>query len=265
MVCSDGHAYVVKFKNNPQHLRVLANEYLATCLANAVGLSVPEVAVVDVSQSLVSMTSELVIEHHQATEPCAAGFQFGSRFVGGLLPGQLWDYLPEQDLKEVLNVGEFAGMLVLDKWTLNADGRQAVFHKRSREKRYMATFIDQGHCFNAGAWSPNDAPLRGVYARNCVYAGVTGWDSFEPWLSRVEAMDAQTAWYIASKVPEEWYGGPAVEFQMLIDLLFSRRNRIRDLIGQFRDSSREPFPRWTPTSYPAVSPKHRQVLSWKPC
>ena len=51
------------------------------------------------------------------------------------------------------------------------------------------------------------APLRGVYARNRVYAGVTGWESFEPWLSRMEAMAAETLWEIAEEVPPEWYGG----------------------------------------------------------
>ena len=37
MLGSDGHAYVVKFQNNPQHMRVLANEFLATRLAAAAG------------------------------------------------------------------------------------------------------------------------------------------------------------------------------------------------------------------------------------
>ena len=37
MRCDDGHYYVVKFRNNPQHERVLANEFLATRLAERVG------------------------------------------------------------------------------------------------------------------------------------------------------------------------------------------------------------------------------------
>ena len=41
MRCDDGHYYVVKFRNNPQHERVLANEFLATRLAERVGLPVP--------------------------------------------------------------------------------------------------------------------------------------------------------------------------------------------------------------------------------
>ena len=46
---SDGKFWVVKFQNNPQHLRVLANELIATRLAQAVGLSVPVSDVVEVS------------------------------------------------------------------------------------------------------------------------------------------------------------------------------------------------------------------------
>ena len=42
MLGADGHAYVVKFQNNPQHMRVLANELLASRLAVAVGLTAPE-------------------------------------------------------------------------------------------------------------------------------------------------------------------------------------------------------------------------------
>ena len=37
MLASDNHLYVVKFRNNPQHVRVLANELLATRLGAAVG------------------------------------------------------------------------------------------------------------------------------------------------------------------------------------------------------------------------------------
>ena len=48
MRCSDGHLYVVKFQNNPQHLRVLANELLATRLAERVGLPVPVTEIVQV-------------------------------------------------------------------------------------------------------------------------------------------------------------------------------------------------------------------------
>ena len=244
MLGADGHAYVVKFQNNPQNLRVLANEMLATKLAEALGLTVPVCDVVDVSEWLIANTSDLSLERAEGVERCKAGLQFGSRLVGGLMPGQTVDYLPEQQLGEVKNLDEFAGMLVVDKWTCNSNGRQAVFHKKPRERRYKAAFIDQGYCFQAGDWTLSDAPLRGVYARNLVYFRVTGWESFEPWLSRMETLAAETVWAIAEGVPPEWYGGSISEMEELVERLLARRTRVRELIDSFRESSREPFPNW---------------------
>ena len=244
MLASDGHPYVVKFQNNPQHVRVLANELLATRLAEAVGLSVPACDVVEVTDWLIEHSKDLSLDLGQSQERCTAGLQFGSRLIGGLMPGQVADYLPENQLAEVKNLQEFAGMLLIDKWTCNSNGRQAVFYKRPREKRYTATFIDQGYCFNAGEWKFVDAPLRGVYARNLVYRGVTDWDSFEPWLSRVEEFDPQIIWSAAEIVPPEWYGGNLSDIEVLVEGLLARRSRVRDLITLFRESSREPFPNW---------------------
>ncbi len=60
------------------------------------------------------------------------------------------------------NLGDFAGILCLDKWTSNANGRQAVYLRKGRERKYGAVFIDQGYCFNAGEWNFVDSPLRGI-------------------------------------------------------------------------------------------------------
>ena len=244
MLGADGHAYVVKFQNNPQHLRVLANELMATKLAAAIGLTAPACDVVEVTEWLIANTSELDLEFGSRRERCRAGHCFGSRLVGGLMPGHLVDYLPEEQLLEVRNLEEFAGILTLDKWTCNTNGRQAVFSRKRREKKYTATFIDYGYCFNAGEWVFRDAPLRGVYARNTVYRGVTGWEDFEPWLSRIEELPPETVWAIAETVPPEWYGGDASTLEALVEQLLTRRSRVRELIDGFRESSREPFPNW---------------------
>lgn len=244
MLASDGHLYVVKFQNNPQHPRVLANELLATRLAEAVGLSVPATEVVEVSEWLIENTPELHMDLGRERERCRGGLQFGSRYVGGLMPGQVMDYLPEEQLGEVRNLAEFAGMLAIDKWTCNSNGRQAVFHRKPREKRYTATFVDQGHCFHAGDWKFVDTPLRGVYARNRVYADVTGWKSFAPWLDRVEKLEPEAVWRVAEGVPPQWYGGDLREMERLVAALLDRRGRIREWIVQFRESSRVPFPKW---------------------
>jgi hypothetical protein len=245
MLGADGRLWVVKFQNNPQGIRVLANELIATRLAEAAGLTVPQTDVVEVTEWLVSNTLDMNVSLDKGrVERCAAGLQFGSAFIGGLMPGQVMDYLPEQQLDEVRNLAEFAGMLCVDKWLGNCNGRQAVFERKARERKYKATFIDQGFCFNAGDWTFPDSPLRGVYARNSVYAGVTGWHSFEPWISRIERMDPGKLWAIAEAVPPDWYGGDLRELERLGEQLLARRGRVRELITAFRESNREPFPNW---------------------
>jgi HipA-like kinase len=244
MLGADAHAYVVKFQNNPQHLRVLVNELMATKLAAAIGVTAPACDVVEVTEWLIDNTADLDLDFGSRRERCQAGHCFGSRLVGGLMPGHLMDYLPEEQLLEVRNLEEFAAVLALDKWTCNTNGRQAVFSRKQREKKYTATFIDYGYCFNAGEWTFRDSPLRGVYGRNAVYHGVTGWESFDPWLSRIEALKPDEVWGIAETVPPEWYDGDASTLEALVEQLLNRRTRVRELIESFRESEREPFPNW---------------------
>jgi hypothetical protein len=270
MRCSDGHFYVVKFRNNPQHLRVLANEMFVSRLAHSVGLPVAEGEVVEVDEWLIEHTPELSIQLAHSTIKCQAGLQFGSRYVVNPLEGQVLDYLPVEVLGLVQNLATFAGVLALDKWTGNADGRQAAFWKRKRERMYTASFIDQGYCFNAGEWTFPDYPLRGVYARNEVYEGVSGWNSFEPWLSNVEQISEALVWGVAEIIPPEWYGDQWQELEILVIALLSRRSIVRRLIEDFRQSSRRPFPRWAIASWcvnrqeqPCVlRPFDRTALRW---
>lgn len=248
MFADDGHYYIVKFQNNPQHIRVLANELLATRIAARIGLPVPITEVMEVSPWLIENSPDLRIKTGSVSERCRHGLALGIRFVLGPLEGTVFDYLPASALDRVRNLGDFAGMLAVDKWTCNTNGRQAVFWKKTRDKKYTATFIDQGYCFNAGDWTYPDSPLRGVYPRNEVYAGIHGWESFEPWLSRIENFEPQWLWEIAEVVPPEWYGGSLTDIESLLEELIQRRNRVRDLIDGFRKSTREPFQNWKETA-----------------
>ena len=244
MRAEDGHFYVVKFQNNPQHLRVLANEFLATRLAERVGLPVPVAEIVKVEEWLIDNTLELHIDVSGLFSRCKPGLQFGLRYVCDPADGQVFDYLPESMLPRVRNLAAFAGMLAVDKWLGNSDGRQAVFWKRPQERKYTASFIDQGYCFNAGEWNFPDTALRGVYSRNFVYQHVRGWDSFEPWLSRVEKFDPEIVSEIAGDIPPVWIAHDWGALEKLVQAIIDRRSIVRGLITAFRNSTRQPFPAW---------------------
>lgn len=243
---SDGGYYVTKSAQNPQHVRVLANEMLATGLGHALGLPVPRVEAIEVPAWLIEHTSELSFDIGGARAPWKAGVHLASRYVDDPATTHVLDYLPESMMDSLRNVADFGRVLVLDRWACNCDGRQAVFSQRGKRSRgYFVTFIDQGYCFNASEWSFPDSPMRGVYPRNCVYKNIAGWDAFEPALSRAEQMDVEEIWRIAASIPEEWYESDHCGLHRLVENLYKRRGLIRDLIAAFRTSSRNPFPKWT--------------------
>ena len=263
MRCDDGGYYIVKFKNNPQHLRILANEMLATRLAARLGLCVPQVEVVEVRPELIAYTSELVVQLGIGSTPCSAGKQFGSQFPGHPARMTVHDFLPDEQLCSVRNLPDFLGIFVFDKWTCNTNGRQAIFFREPEDRAaqpagagseagsftcvnpYVAMMIDHGFCFNAGEWDFPDAPLRGLYARHRVYQNVAGMESFEPWLDRLEKHITEPALgEEAGHIPPEWYGDDWQALERLIERLYTRRKRVRELILAARNSGRDPFPNW---------------------
>ncbi|MDE3168806.1 MAG: phosphatidylinositol kinase [Acidobacteriota bacterium] len=244
MRCADGY-YVVKFQNNPQGARILANELLGTRLAARLGLPTPETAVIEVRDDLIDDTDDLVIELGRGRARCHSGLQFGSRYPGPPAEMVVYDFLPDEQLRQTANLSDFCGMLVFDKWTCNTNGRQAIFYRSPGESCYWAVMIDQGFCFNACEWNFPDAPLRGIYARHRVYESVRGMDSFEPWLTRVEErMDDSVTGEIAGDIPPDWYGLDMDALERMLDQLQRRRTRVRDLIVQAWKSSAQPFPNW---------------------
>ena len=245
MRCADEGYYVVKFQNNPQGTRVLANELLGTRLAARIGLPTPAAEVVEVHERLIENTDDLVIQLGRGRARCRAGLQFGSRYPGSPAETAVFDFLPDEQLGEVANLADFCGMLVFDKWTCNTNGRQAIFFRAKDESTYRAKMIDQGFCFNAGEWNFPDAPLRGLYARHRVYESVRAIESFEPWLTRVETKVTEaTLDEIFSEIPPEWYNFDPEPLEKMLVQLLRRRKLVRELIISAWKSSAQPFPNW---------------------
>jgi hypothetical protein len=251
MRCSDGGYYVVKFQNNPQHRRILVNELLGTRLAARLGLPTTPVATISVSEDLIRLTPDLCMEMPRTHIPCRPGLQFGSRYPEDPHRLTLFDFLPDKQLMEVENLQDFSGMLVFDKWTCNTNGRQTLFFREHHngleapELRYRAVMIDQGFCFNAGEWNFPDAPLRGLYARNRVYEGVTGHQSFGPWIERIEkGITEQVLDDLIREVPPEWYDDDLDALLRLAEQLYRRRTMVPELLLAAKNTTRHPFPNW---------------------
>ena len=245
--CEDGASYVVKFRNNPQHARVLANEMLATRLARLVGLPAAAPAFVEVSGALLGGSPHLTFEVGERREPILPGVHFGSRFPGVPSETLVVDFLPDRLLRRVRDVDQvFLGSLAFDKWVCNCDGRQVVFHRSAGDEGspYSVAMIDQGFCFNDGDWTFPDSPIRGLYPRRLVYEKVRALDSFEPFVSRIENVSTGELESCTQGIPTDWCEPDPGQLPRLLDTLYARRRKVRQALIDAKNSALAPFPNW---------------------
>ena len=165
------------------------------------------------------------------------------------MPGQtlVVDFLPDRLLRRVHNLrAVFLGGLVFDKWTCNCDGRQVIYYRSPKEEKaeYAATLIDHGFCFNDGEWNFPDSPIRSLYPRRVVYESVRGLESFEPFLSRVENLEAAEIEECTRNIPMEWCGDRPEALGGLVERLYKRRRLVRQALIEAKNSSLRPFPHW---------------------
>ncbi len=87
---------MVKFQNNPQGMRILANELLGTRLAARMGIPAPGAEVIEVREELIAHTEDLVIQLGRGRSPCKSGLQFGSRYPRSPADIAVHDFLPDE-------------------------------------------------------------------------------------------------------------------------------------------------------------------------
>jgi hypothetical protein len=199
MQASDGNLYVVKFQSNPQGTGVLANEMLASKLAEALGLPVPRTEVVEL---LPELSEGLYFETPSGRQPIRPGLHLGSRSVVTSLEGRAYDCLPQSFQHLVRNPEDLVGIHLFDLWTCNRDTRQSIFWKRSRDKKYTVTFIDNGHCFGGPEWT--FAPLS-LSNNNRTDPATKEWLRWAGLIATFPVRRFENAG--ARLIPAEWHGG----------------------------------------------------------
>ncbi len=242
----DGSTYVVKFTNNPQHLRILINEWITSTVLRYLNIPTPNTSLVEFSPCFIRDNPQLYIELRSSREAPGCGPHFGSRFVGH--PVQMNHVLqPNTTLASVVNLRDFCGVLVADKWLGNTDSRQSVFVRVPgvySPFSLVAHMIDNGQVFNGGNWRFEDSPIRGPYL-GPVFQHVRGIDSFEPWLTAVATFPEALLEDAFQATPSSWRRGDTnAAFGVLLGQLMRRRKRVRDLIYACRSQPTHPFPNW---------------------
>jgi HipA-like protein len=250
----DGNWYVVKFRNNPQHRRILVNELIASAILDYLKIAAPPVALIEVSAAFLAANPEVHMTLGSRRIAIEPGWHFGSRYPGNPSRVAVYDFLPDQLLANVVNMEDFRAILVFDKWIGNADGRQAVFFRAmvqrtgapASESRpgFVARMIDHGFAFNGPNWDFPESPLQGLYARNVVYDSVRSLRDFQPWLDQVAHFPEEVIDRAWKQIPPDWLEGEEESLERLLARLWERRPRVGDLIEACRTARSNPFPKW---------------------
>jgi hypothetical protein len=252
----DGNFYIVKFRNNPQHRRILINEWLAAAFLNFLHLATPAHTVVRIDAEFLEANPDLCIQLGTRRDAVQAGWHFGSRYPGHPDRVAVYDFVPDALLDKIGNVADFLGILAFDKWMGNADARQSIFI-RARLREYapaysdhplrvgfIALMIDHGYAFNGPHWEFTDAPVAGLYFRPRVYAGLQSWDDLEPWLARILAFPEEVVDDALRQMPADWLNGDRDALMRLLEKLLTRRKSVSELIDKTARERREFFPNW---------------------
>lgn len=255
LACDDGRAYVTKFLNNPQHRRILANEWAASILLSHLGIAAPQASVVQVDAAFLASQPEIHFQLGSRRVPVEPGIHFGSLFPGDPERDAVYDFLPDALLPSVVNLSHFAGALVFDKWTGNSDARQAIFFRRRirdyldepaapNQKGFIAQMIDHGYIFDGPHWDFPDSSLQGLYFRNVVYQQIRSLEDFEPWLSRARHCPEQVLDDVLRSTPRAWLDGDEERWEQLLVKLYERRRKIEDLLLATVRGRPQSFPSW---------------------
>jgi len=251
---SDGLYYIVKFRNNPQHRRILVNELIAAKILAYLQIATPPSELVQVPAEFPRDNPEASIQLGTQTIAPDTGWAFGSRYPGDPNLTAIYDFVPDSLLAQIQNRSDFLAVLVFDKWTGNADGRQAIFLRAPlkdwvpqvkggpKKMGFVALMIDHGFIFNGPHWNFTESALQGLYPRRMVYETATSLEDFQPFLERVQHFPEEVLDRAVRSIPPDWIENEEEELERLLESLMQRRKRIVELVEQSHAS----FPRWGP-------------------
>src|SRR3984885_13060240 len=237
----DGDYYIVKFQNNPQHRRILVNEFVAAEILAHLQIYCPGHGIIRLSPEFIAANPEVHLQTGTRRTGIAPGWHFGSRHPGDPDVMAIYDFIPDALLSQVANPEQFLAVLAFDRWVANADGRQSIFFRAQlkdwlarpgippRKLGFVALMIDHGFAFNGPHWDFPESAVSGLYPRRMVYDSVSGLESFQPWIDRILNFPAEVFDRAQRQIPPEWIGDDDAALQRMLERLLERRKRVPEL------------------------------------
>jgi hypothetical protein len=235
--CDDNRFYVVKMAGNPQGSNILANEFLGSVIAHAVGLPVAECRVIRLSDHFIDSDPEMWFELSSGRKRPEAGLHFGSLLVGHPSGcGRPSEYISRSKINTITNRDAFLGMYVLDVWANQQDNRQAVLLRQPLDGTQEVFFIDHGHMFGGSEWNFEERPGVAFHLESSIYKDLWNDDVVFSWISHFRTVVPEVLSCVTSIVPSPWYNG---DLRSLLSELIHRLTNLTELVQKDATTSRQ--------------------------
>jgi hypothetical protein len=241
MVLTDHGKYVVKWKQNAQHRRILINEVLAAELLRRIGIASPDWAMVHADPEFLYANPLVGIHLRHSVRPVECGWHFGSKVPLNRNGMAILDSLPHHILTRIDNLPDFLRVFVFDLWIDNSDRRQAIFFVR-KGRRFSTQMIDNGHAFgfDGSEWRMSDRFVGKEFPPlSKLYLSAEADKYFESTITCIQSIVASGFDTILQSVPADWIENDMNLITRLFEDLHSRSKRIPDLLTDAKGSVAE--------------------------
>ena len=235
---NDGKYYVVKMADNPIGPNLLANEYMGSLVAKAVGLPVAQPRGLFFSDSFIDRHPNLWFELPFGVRRPENGVHFGSLLIGQTSGAERpTEYISPSRIDRITNREAFLGMYLLDVWANHQDNRQAIF-RRSSDHTQEVCFIDHGHMFGGPEWNFQDNLGSALHLELAVYTDLWQDEQIALWISRFQSVIPEALKLATPCIQPGWYKGNLAK---LIETLTDRLANLAKLVEE--DAARN----WRPS------------------
>jgi hypothetical protein len=231
VVADDGQPYIVKWRNNAQHRRVLINEVMAAQILDQMGVAIPDWAILNVDNAFVKANPR---------SRASAGSHFGSSIPVSRAAIMPHDCVGHGVVERIINIDHFLWVLVFDLWADNADRRQGILVTLSR-RRLKALMIDNGFAFGFDGtdWRMRDR----IIMKDChLPPGSIISQAAERQLnlaiSKINNISDENFRSFRAVLPDEWLSCDEARVERVFDELKRRRDRLHCLVSEWRDVKR---------------------------
>jgi hypothetical protein len=126
---------------------------------------------------------------------------------------------------------QLMGTLVFDIWTLNLSSREPISSLDSAAPRIKKTPVNNSGCLMGANWTAFcDSTFQSLPAPQPNAPKFKHWKQLEPWLRRLNDLDLNSIWTLASRMPPQWHGGHLQHLAHVLDMLENRKSNIRSSV-----------------------------------